>query len=151
MEFYSSEQKVLKNYLEHYGVKGMKWGRTKISKITSSDMIRKEAAKRTTSIANAALMQNASALTSNGSGGSVNSNNESDNNTTSINHPGSDISSFGNLLREKEKEREKKREIMLERLRRNADGLKNKSYKQAVSEGKQKINMVKNAIAKLFS
>ena len=26
MEFYSSEQKVLKNYLEHYGVKGMKWG-----------------------------------------------------------------------------------------------------------------------------
>lgn len=26
MEFYTSEQKVLKNYLEHYGVKGMKWG-----------------------------------------------------------------------------------------------------------------------------
>lgn len=26
MEFYSSEQKILKNYLEHYGVKGMKWG-----------------------------------------------------------------------------------------------------------------------------
>lgn len=26
MDFYSSEQKILKNYLEHYGVKGMKWG-----------------------------------------------------------------------------------------------------------------------------
>ena len=26
MEFYTSEQKILKNYLEHYGVKGMKWG-----------------------------------------------------------------------------------------------------------------------------
>lgn len=26
MEFYTSEQKALKNYLEHYGVKGMKWG-----------------------------------------------------------------------------------------------------------------------------
>lgn len=26
MEFYSSEQLALKNYLEHHGVKGMKWG-----------------------------------------------------------------------------------------------------------------------------
>lgn len=26
MEFYTSEQKVLKNYLEHHGVKGQRWG-----------------------------------------------------------------------------------------------------------------------------
>lgn len=150
MEFYSSEQKVLKNYLEHYGVKGMKWGRTKISKITSSDMIRREAAKRTTNIANTVLMQNASALANNGSGGAGNYN-KPDSSATSINQPGSSIGSFGDLLKEKEKEREKKREGMLEYFRCNIEKLGNKSYKQALSEGKNKINTAKNVIAKLFS